>query len=134
MPRDALPFCCSRSTRDPDGYAVAATLRRYDRRDQHNIGIHETTGWDMTSTTSLSMSDWGTLNFTLIGTCLDSFESTEPVAGRRQVRLRRPLRPDLRHAAAGVEEQVPDDMVTPWNLDLSLTWRYFDRSSWTRQQ
>ena len=89
-----------------------------------NIGTLETTGWDVNALYALGMGDWGALNFSLVGTYLDSYK-IEPVP------------PGVSYECGGFYGNTcgipaPDwrstfrtTWSTPWSVDLALTWRYF---------
>jgi len=73
------------------------------------------------------MNDWGTLNFAFMGTFLDEFVLT-PLPGVEaydcagfygQSNCGTPL-PELR-------TRLRTTWATPWNVDLSLNWRFFDQ-------
>ena len=116
---------CSLVTRDsqgtlwllPEGNIVATNV---------NIGETKTSGWDVGLNYSLGMNDWGTLNFAFMGTFLDEFVLT-PLPGVEaydcagfygQSNCGTPL-PELR-------TRLRTTWATPWNVDLSLNWRFFD--------
>ncbi len=75
----------------------------------------------------VQMNDWGSLNFALIGTYLDKF-TQEPVPGLAAIK----------YDCAGLfgttcgtpapkwRSKFRTTWSTPWDVDLSLNWRYFD--------
>ena len=96
-----------------------------------NISTYETSGIDLTVDYIWPIGDFGSLNFNMIGTYLDSFEVTEApgsetydCAGLYGTSCGTPL-PEWRH-------KFRTSWMTPWNLDLSLTWRYMDSVTFTR--
>jgi outer membrane receptor protein involved in Fe transport len=116
---------CSLITRDsqgtlwllPEAQIVATNV---------NIGETKTSGWDVGLNYALGMNDWGTLSFAFMGTYLDEFIVT-PLPGVSeydcagfygQGNCGTPL-PELR-------TRLRTTWATPWNVDLSLNWRYFD--------
>jgi len=116
---------CSLITRDSEGTlwllpeaSIVAT--------NVNIGETKTSGWDVGVNYSLGLNDMGSLNFAFMGTLLDEFVST-PLPGVEeydcagyygQSNCGTPL-PELR-------TRLRATWQTPWNVDLSLNWRYFD--------
>jgi iron complex outermembrane recepter protein len=116
---------CSLITRDsqgtlwllPEAQIVATNV---------NIGETKTSGWDIGLNYSLPMNDWGTLSFAFMGTVLDEFVST-PLPGVSEydcaglygpANCGTPL-PELR-------TRLRTTWATPWNVDVSLNWRFFD--------
>ena len=90
-----------------------------------NTGATTTAGVDVNAAYVLPMDDWGSLNFDLIGTWLDKFE-VQPISGT-----------NIKWDCAGYfgstscTTPYPDwkskfrtTWSTPWNVDLSLNWRY----------
>ena len=119
------PEYCDLITRDsqgtlwllPEAQIVATNV---------NIGETKTSGWDIGVNYALAMNDWGTLNFAFMGTILDEFILT-PLPGVEeydcaglygQSNCGTPL-PELR-------TRLRTTWATPWNVDLSLNWRFFD--------
>ncbi len=115
---------CSLVTRDsqgtlwllPEGNIVATNV---------NIGTTKTSGWDIGLNYALGMNDWGTLSFAFMGTILDEFTVTPlpgvesyDCAGFYGDTCGTPL-PELR-------TRLRTTWATPWNVDLSLNWRFFD--------
>jgi len=91
-----------------------------------NIGETKTSGWDVGLNYALPMNDWGTLSFAFMGTYLDEFVST-PLPGVSEYdcaglygpsNCGTPL-PELR-------TRLRTTWATPWNVDVSLNWRFFD--------
>ncbi len=91
-----------------------------------NIGETKTSGWDVGVNYDLAMGDYGSLRFAFMGTYLDEFIST-PLPGVSEydcaglfgpANCGTPL-PELR-------TRLRTTWATPWNVDVSLNWRYFD--------
>ena len=93
-----------------------------------NIGTTKTSGWDLNMLYTLGMDDWGSLNFNLIGTYTDDF-TVQPITGS--------LGKQFEYNCAGYfgptscGNPLPDwkskfrtTWSTPWNVDISLNWRY----------
>jgi outer membrane receptor protein involved in Fe transport len=115
---------CSRINRNPNGQLWIGSGNVVDTNI--NIGSVETKGWDLNLTyTGLEMGRFGSLSFNLTGTYLDELV-TEPgpgidpydCAGFYSQSCGTP-KPEWRH-------RFRTSWVTPWDLDLSLTWRYYD--------
>jgi outer membrane receptor protein involved in Fe transport len=121
------PIFCDRITRDSEGTLWLLPEAQIEALNQ-NIGTIETSGVDVGVNYNLAMNDWGSLNFAFMGTWLSEF-SQEPVPGLAEIQYDcagfygqsncgTPL-PELR-------TRLRTTWVTPWNVDLSLNWRYFD--------
>jgi iron complex outermembrane recepter protein len=98
----------------PDAFIVATNV---------NIGSFETSGVDIEANYSTPIGDFGSLGFNLVGTYLDEFLSDigfgeYDCAGLYGSTCGTPL-PEWRHKARLTWN-------TPWNLDLSLSWRHID--------
>jgi outer membrane receptor protein involved in Fe transport len=96
-----------------------------------NLSTYETSGVDVTLDYNLPIGSFGSLNFNMIGTYLDSFEienipgeGTYDCAGLYGPGCGTPL-PEWRH-------KFRTSWQTPWNLDLALTWRFMDSVTLTR--
>jgi outer membrane receptor protein involved in Fe transport len=90
-----------------------------------NIGETKTSGWDVGANYDLAMGDYGSLRFAFMGTFLDEFVSTPlpgvseyDCAGLFGTLCGTPL-PELR-------TRLRTTWATPWNVDVSLNWRFFD--------
>ena len=117
---------CSRINRDPaNGSLWRGTGGVQDLNV--NIGSLETTGYDLNLNYSgIEMGSWGSLNFNLTGTYLDELITVPgpgidayDCAGFFSSSCGTPNPEWRHHARLG--------WVTPWSVDLSLTWRYFDK-------
>lgn len=121
------PQFCDRVHRDADG-SLYATPDAYVLALNENIGGLDTSGFDVDVLYSTSIGDWGGLAFRLTGTFLDELITT-PVRGPLSVGKYDCVglygsdcgtpNPEWRHNARLT-------WSTPWSLDLSLAWRYFD--------
>jgi len=92
-----------------------------------NIGTTETAGWDANLLYNWQMGDWGALNFSLIATYIDKL-IYEPLPGVSQYDCVGFYGP------AGCGTPSPEwrskfrtTWSTPWNVDVSLNWRYYSR-------
>jgi len=121
------PAFCDAITRDAQGtlwlLSEASILA-----PNTNIGVTTTTGWDVGLNYDLPVGDYGSLRFAFMGTYLDEF-TVEPVPGLANVKYDcaglygpstcgTPL-PELR-------TRLRTTWATPWNVDVSLNWRFFD--------
>jgi outer membrane receptor protein involved in Fe transport len=92
-----------------------------------NIGSLSTTGYDFNVTyTGVEVGQLGTLNFSVIGTMLDELTTVpgpgvDPVecAGKFSGSTCGIPNPEWRH-------QFRTSWLTPWNVDVTATWRYYD--------
>ncbi|HET7204928.1 MAG TPA: TonB-dependent receptor [Steroidobacteraceae bacterium] len=118
---------CARIHRDENGSLFASQDGYVDAYNQ-NIGGLDTTGWDIEVGYRTDIGDMGSLNFRLNGTVLDELITT-PVKGALSVgeydcaglygtTCGVPA-PEWRHTARVT-------WATPWNLDLTMAWRYYD--------
>jgi iron complex outermembrane recepter protein len=115
---------CARINRDQNGNLWRADGFVEDLNV--NIGSLETTGYDLNLNYSgVEMGSWGSLNFNLTGTYLDELITVPgpgvdayDCAGLFSSSCGTPNPEWRHHARLG--------WVTPWAVDLSLTWRYFD--------
>lgn len=117
---------CSRILRDPtNGSLWRGTGNVVDLNV--NIGSLETTGYDLNLNYSgLEIGSLGSLSFNLTGTYLDELITVPgpgidayDCAGFFSSSCGTPNPEWRHHARLGWQ--------TPWNVDLSLTWRYFDK-------
>ena len=123
------PAACDRINRNANGQLWVGTGHVVDTNI--NIGSVSTKGYDLNVTyTGLEMGRFGSLNFNLTGTLLDElitdsgpgidpfdcvgFYSQNCSANSVGVPT-----PEWRH-------RFRTSWVTPWDLDLSVTWRYMD--------
>ena len=117
------PVYCSQVTRDSDG-----TLWLHPEAQiiatNINIGSLETSGIDVNANYVFSMTDWGSLNFAFIGTYLDNFIS-EPLPGAVKYDCAGLYGTTCGTPAPTWRSKFRTTWNTPWNVDLSLNWRYF---------
>jgi len=93
---------------------------------QLNIAQVKTSGVDVAVNYSWPLERWGSVDINFVGTWLQEFKTT-PVPGLGEYDCAglygstcgTPL-PEWRHRLRGT-------WMTPWNADLSLTWRHFDK-------
>jgi outer membrane receptor protein involved in Fe transport len=121
------PDFCNRIQRDING-SLWASNDAYIVAYNQNIGGLDTSGFDLDVGFNLPIGDMGSLVFRFTGTYLDELITT-PVAGEFYVgeydcaglygsTCGVPA-PEWRHSAR-ITWQMP------WNVDVSLAWRYFD--------
>jgi outer membrane receptor protein involved in Fe transport len=131
-PKIALDQClatgsseyCSLIQRDSQGtlwlldsaYIVATNV---------NIGTLETAGWDLNLNYNLTMGDWGGLSFALTGTWLDKF-IIEPLPGVSKYDCAGLYGDTCGTPLPELRTRLRTTWSTPWNLDVSLNWRFFD--------
>jgi iron complex outermembrane recepter protein len=92
-----------------------------------NIGSLSTTGYDFNlAYSNVEIGSLGTLNFSVIGTLLDELTTVpgpgvDPVecAGKFSGSTCGIPNPEWRH-------QFRTSWLTPWNVDVTATWRYYD--------
>ena len=120
---------CDRVHRDSQGTLWLQETGYIDVPNQ-NIGSIETAGYDVNLNYVLGMNDWGSLNFQFIGTYVDKY-TVEPVPGLTTIQ----------YDCAGLfgttcgtptpkwRNKFRTTWSTPWDVDLSLNWRYFDAVS-----
>ncbi|HEY7640354.1 MAG TPA: TonB-dependent receptor [Steroidobacteraceae bacterium] len=93
-----------------------------------NIGSLSTKGWDLSLTyAGVEMGSLGELNFNLVGTYLRELTTVPGINGVA------PIECEGRFSGAVCGTPSPDwrhhfrmGWETPWNVDLALTWRYYD--------
>jgi outer membrane receptor protein involved in Fe transport len=121
------PVFCDKINRDSNG-TLWASPEAFVESLNLNIGGLETTGWDVDVGYRTDIGDMGALTFRVTGTLLDELV-TEPIAGSGSVGTYDckgfygntcgiPA-PEWRHTARVT-------WASPWNMDLSLAWRYYD--------
>ena len=118
------PLFCSLITRDELG-TLWATPRARIVATNLNLATLETSGLDVSVTYSFDVGSYGSMNLGLMGTYLDKYESEDipglgiyDCAGLYGSTCGTPL-PEWRH-------NLRATWMTPWNLDVALTWRYYD--------
>jgi iron complex outermembrane recepter protein len=121
---DPTNVYCQAIHRDATG-SVWALPQGYIDAIITNTGTTKTSGVDVNADYLVHMGDWGSLDFTLIGTYLDNFE-VQPISGV-----------DIKYDCKGYygstwcftpypewKHKFRTTWSTPWNVDLSLNWRY----------
>ena len=118
------PLFCSLVQRDslgtlwalPDGYVVATN---------QNLSTWETSGFDLDMNYGMGIGEYGSLSFNFIGTLLDKLEFEDvpglgiyDCVGYYGFTCGDP-NPEWRH-------KFRVTWSTPWNVDLSFSWRHFD--------
>jgi len=120
------PLACDNIIRDPATGAL--WIGNGHVRDLNiNTGGFETKGWDLSLTYSgVEMGRFGSLNFNLTGTLLDELVEDPgggfapyDCAGTYSGECDTPSPEWRHHFRMGWE--------SPWNVDASLTWRYYDK-------
>ena len=124
------PAACARINRNPNGQLWVGNGHIEDLNI--NIGSVETKGWDLNATyTGLEVGRFGSLNFNLTGTLVDELITApgpgidpfdcvgfySSVCSTNSVGV---PTPEWRH-------RFRTSWVTPWDLDLSFTWRYLTK-------
>ena len=114
---------CGLIQRDAFGSLWIQPTGRITATDQ-NLGVLKTSGFDLSADYSMKIKGYGGVNLSAIGTYLRNYEveelpglGTYDCAGLYAGSCGTP-NPTWRHRVRGTWQ-------TPWNLDLSLTWRYF---------
>jgi outer membrane receptor protein involved in Fe transport len=126
------PAACARINRNPNGQLWVGTGNVVDLNT--NIGSLETTGYDINiGYTGLEIGRFGSLGFNLTGTYLDELITTptpgldiDPTSRVRDwydctgfySNVCLTPKPQWRH-------RFRTSWQTPWDVDLSLTWRYY---------
>lgn len=120
-------FSCGLITRAASGTLAAGTFGVGFNQTQFNISELETNGIDFQVVYSRDIGEWGDLRFDYASTYLNTFDFT-PIAGFATVECAgffgnncgdvvNPVNPKYRH-------RMLSTWGTPWDLDLTLTWRF----------
>ena len=124
------PAACDRINRNPNGQLWVGSGHRGGTNI--NIGAVSTKGWDLNATYSgLEMGRFGSLNFNLTGTLveelitesgpgIDPFDCVGFYSQNCSANSVGVPTPEWRH-------RFRTSWVTPWDVDLSLTWRFYDQ-------
>ena len=124
------PAACDRINRNPNGQLWVGSGHVVDTNI--NIGAVSTKGWDLNATYSgLEMGAMGSLNFNLTGTLveelitesgpgIDPFDCVGFYSQNCSANSVGVPTPEWRH-------RFRTSWVTPWDLDLSLTWRFMTK-------
>ena len=124
------PTACARISRNPNGQLWVGAGNVVDLNI--NIGSVQTKGWDLnTSYTGLEMGRFGSLNFNLTGTLLEEL-ITDPGPGLDSYDCVGFYSSVCSNNSVGVptpewRHRFRTAWVTPWDLDLSVTWRYLTK-------
>jgi iron complex outermembrane receptor protein len=124
------PAACDRINRNPNGQLWVGTGHVIDTNI--NIGSVSTKGWDLNATyTGLEMGRFGSLAFNLTGTLVDEL-ITEPGPGIDPFDCVGFYSQNCSANSVGVptpewRHRFRTSWVTPWDLDLSLTWRFMTK-------
>lgn len=115
---------CSLIHRDRIG-TLWATEAGFIEANNQNLAVRKTSGIDVGVNYGYKLAGMGNLGFSLMGTYLDKFESTDlpgedayDCTGLYGPTCGTPL-PEWRHKARVT-------WTTPWAMDLALTWRHLD--------
>jgi iron complex outermembrane receptor protein len=124
------PAACDRINRNQNGQLWVGSGHVVDTNI--NIGAVSTKGWDLNATyTGLEMGRFGSLNFNLTGTLveelitesgpgIDPFDCVGFYSQNCSANSVGVPTPEWRH-------RFRTSWVTPWDLDLSLTWRFMTK-------
>ena len=121
---------CARINRNPNGQLWVGNGNVVDLNI--NIGSVQTKGWDLNASyTGLEMGRFGSLNFNLTGTLLDEL-ITDPGPGLDAYDCVGFYSSVCSNNSVGVptpewRHRFRTAWVTPWDLDLSVTWRYLTK-------
>jgi outer membrane receptor protein involved in Fe transport len=132
-PDNTLDACYFQNDADACGRIVRDANGSLWRGDGHvedlniNIGSLSTKGWDLSASyTGVELGGLGELSFNLVGTVLDELITVPgpgiaPIecAGKFSGATCGTPSPEWRHHFRMAWE-------TPWNVDVALTWRYYD--------
>lgn len=119
------PTFCGLITRDQIGSLWALTQARIVSTNQ-NIASLKTEGYDIGANYSMKLDGgWGGLNFNLTGTYMTKSE-VEPLKGLGKYDCVGLYGPSCGTPTPEWRHKFRATWNTPWNLDVSLTWRYFD--------
>lgn len=119
------PTFCSQITRDRLGSLWALPEARIIATNQ-NIASLKTEGYDVGASYSMKVDGgWGGLSFNLTGTFMKKSE-VEPLKGLGKYDCVGLYGPNCGTPTPEWRHKFRTTWNTPWNLDVSLTWRYFD--------
>jgi len=119
------PYFCDNIHRDAGG-SLWLSKDGFVNSITTNLGYIKTTGTDFNINYNLGLGDWGSLNFNELATWLDSYEIEEiPHYGSYDCKG---LYGQSKCGTPFPEWKSKFQTIwsTPWNVDLSLTWRYID--------
>ncbi len=119
------PTFCSLITRDVLGTLWALPTARIVSTNQ-NLASLNTEGFDLGANYSMKLDGgWGGLSFNFNGTLMKKSE-TQPLKGGGKYDCVGLYGPNCGTPTPEWRHKFRTTWSTPWNLDLSLTWRYFD--------
>jgi outer membrane receptor protein involved in Fe transport len=118
------PTFCSLITRDRLGSLWALPEARIVDTNQ-NIGGIQTEGFDVGFTYSMKVGNLGSLTANMNGTYITKQE-IEPIKGLGKYDCVGLYGPSCGTPTPEWRHKLRFSWATPWNLDLALTWRYFD--------
>src|SRR5688572_17555563 len=124
------PAACDRINRNPNGQLWVGTGHVIDTNI--NIGSVSTKGWDLNATyTGLEMGRFGSLAFNLTGTLVEEL-ITESGPGIEPFDCVGFYSQNCSANSVGVptpewRHRFRTSWVTPWDVDLSLTWRFMTK-------
>jgi iron complex outermembrane recepter protein len=118
------PLFCSLINRDsagtywllPQGRVIATNV---------NIASTKTSGMDVGFNYMTKLEGYGSLAISFNGTLLSKFE-TEPVPGLGTYDCKGLFGPTCGTPLPKWRHKMRGNWMTPWNVDLALTWRHFD--------
>ncbi len=102
--------------RGDNGYVIGTNI---------NIGAQKTDGVDVTLNYNQPIQDWGSLGVTLVGTYLNTFETT-PIPGGGSYDCAGLYGPTCGTPLPVWRSKLRGTWNTPWNVNLALTWRYIE--------
>jgi iron complex outermembrane recepter protein len=119
------PLACSNIVRDPATGAL--WIGDGHVRDLNiNTGGFETKGWDLSLTYSgVEMGRFGSLNFNLTGTLIDEL-TEDPGGGFAPYDCKGMYSNECDTPTPEWRHHFRTGWESPWNVDVSLTWRYYD--------
>jgi len=119
------PFFCGKITRDSFGSLHLTNDARIEATN-FNVGKYKTAGIDFGVDYRLKVESAGSLDFSLFATLLRKFE-TEPIAGLGSYDCAGYFGTTCGTPAPKWRHKLRTTWTTPWDLGLSLTWRYFGK-------
>lgn len=118
------PQFCSLITRDSLGTLWATPAARIIATNL-NIGETKTEGFDIGVNYAHKIGSMGSLAWSFNGTLLKKFE-VEPIKGLGSYDCKGLYGPNCGTPLPEWRHKLRTTWMSPWNVDLSLTWRFFD--------